>query len=87
MHAFALVCMLLAGTGWAGAAEINAFISTAIKAATDEVLPPFERANGHTIRASYAPSGALIPRFERGEPVAGTFMSASRFPANIGGVR
>src|SRR5262249_39887110 len=37
--------------------------------ATDELLPPFERANGHTIRASYAPSGALIPRFERGEPV------------------
>src|SRR5262249_40308562 len=37
--------------------------------ATDELLPPFERAHGHTIRASYAPSGALIPRFERGEPV------------------
>src|SRR5262245_53282947 len=51
------------------AADINAFISTAIKAVTDELLPPFERANGHTIRASYAPSGALIPRFERGEPV------------------
>ena len=33
------------------------------------MLPPFERANGHTIRASYAPSGALLPRFERGEPV------------------
>ena len=51
------------------AAEINAFISTAIKAVTDELLPPFERANGHSIRASYAPSGALLPRFERGEPV------------------
>src|SRR5438552_14495265 len=51
------------------AADINAFISTAIKAVTDELLPPFERANGHSIRASYAPSGALIPRFERGEPV------------------
>jgi ABC-type molybdate transport system substrate-binding protein len=47
--------------------EINAFISTAIKAVTDELLPPFERANGHIIRASYAPSGALIPRFDRGE--------------------
>src|SRR5689334_15217219 len=51
------------------AADINAFISTAIKTVTDELLPPFERANGHTIRASYAPSGALVPRFERGEPV------------------
>src|SRR5205809_3654311 len=69
MRAFAIVLALLAATGAVRAAEINAFISTAIKAATDELLPPFERANGHTIRASYAPSGALIPRFERGQLV------------------
>ena len=69
MRAFAIVLALLAATGAVRAAEINAFISTAIKAVTDELLPPFERANGHTIRASYAPSGALIPRFERGELV------------------
>jgi molybdate transport system substrate-binding protein len=69
MRALAIVIALFAATGAAQAAEINAFISTAIKAATDELLPPFERANGHTIRASYAPSGALIPRFNRGEPV------------------
>jgi molybdate transport system substrate-binding protein len=52
----------------ADAAEINALISTALKAATDELLPPFERAHGHTIRASYGPSGALIPRFNAGQP-------------------
>ena len=69
MRTLAIVIALLAATGAAQAAEINAFISTAIKAATDELLPPFERANGHAIRASYAPSGALIPRFNRGEPV------------------
>jgi molybdate transport system substrate-binding protein len=69
MRTIAIVIALLVATGAAQAAEINAFISTAIKAATDELLPPFERANGHTIRASYAPSGALIPRFDRGEPV------------------
>jgi ABC-type molybdate transport system substrate-binding protein len=69
MHALAIVIALFAATGAAQAAEINAFISTTIKAATDELLPPFERANDHTIRASYAPSGALIPRFNRGEPV------------------
>src|SRR5258707_634167 len=73
MRILAVAIGLLAATAAAHhrteAAEINAFISTAIKAATDELLPPFERANGHTIRASYAPSGALIPRFERGEPV------------------
>jgi len=69
MRTPAVVVALLAATAPAAAAEINAFISTAIKAATDELLPPFERASGHSIRASYAPSGALIPRFERGEPV------------------
>jgi molybdate transport system substrate-binding protein len=69
MRAFAAGIALFAVSAAAPAAEINAFISTAIKAATDELIPPFERANGHTIRASYAPSGALIPRFERGEPV------------------
>ena len=69
MRRLAIVIALLAATGATEAAEIDAFISTAIKAATDELLPPFERANGHTIRASYAPSGALIPRFNRGEPV------------------
>src|SRR5437764_9729826 len=69
VRALALVIALSAAAGAVDAAEINAFVSTAIKAATDELLPPFERANGHTIRASYAPSGALIPRFERGEPV------------------
>jgi len=63
------VAALILTMGAAPAAEINAFVSTAIKAATDEILPPFERANGHTIRASYAPSGALVPRFNRGEPV------------------
>jgi molybdate transport system substrate-binding protein len=69
IRTLAMTIMLLTATGAAHAAEINAFISTAIKAVTDELLPPFERANGHTIRASYAPSGALIPRFESGEPV------------------
>src|SRR5437764_10198524 len=69
VRALALVIALSAAAGAVDAAEINAFVSTAIKAATDELLPPFERANGHTIRATYAPSGALIPRFERGEPV------------------
>jgi molybdate transport system substrate-binding protein len=69
MRTLAIVIALLAATEATQAAEINAFISTAIKAATDELLPPFERANGHTIRASYAPSGALIPRFDGGEPV------------------
>jgi len=69
MRALAIVIAFAAVASTAHATEINAFISTAIKSATDELLPTFERANGHSIRASYAPSGALIPRFNRGEPV------------------
>ena len=69
MRAIIALAALLIATGVAPAAEINAFISTAIKSATDELLPTFERVNGHSIRASYAPSGALIPRFNRGVPV------------------
>jgi len=68
VRALAIVAALLAVTGTANAAEINAFISTAIKTVTDELLPPFERTSGYAIRAAYGPSGALIPRFERGEP-------------------
>jgi molybdate transport system substrate-binding protein len=69
MRTVAIAIAMLAASATAHAAEIDAFISTAIKPVTDELLPPFERANGHTIRASYAPSGALIPHFDRGEPV------------------
>src|SRR5215470_17311680 len=69
MRALAIAIALLAAAPAVRAVEINAFVSTAIKTVTDELLPPFERATGHTIRATFAPSGALIPRFERGEPV------------------
>src|SRR6201999_2656632 len=47
----AILVALLAATAAARAAEINAFVSTAIKTVTDELLPPFERASGTTIRA------------------------------------
>jgi len=50
------------------AAEINAFISTAVKSATDEILPPFEHATGYTIHALYSPPGALLKHFAVGEP-------------------
>jgi molybdate transport system substrate-binding protein len=66
MRILAVVMGLLAA-GTVHAAEIDALVSTAIKAATDELLPPFERANGHLVRASYGSSGALIRRFDAGE--------------------
>ena len=52
----------------AKAAEIDALISTAIKTVTDELIPPFERDSGHKVHATFAPPGALLKKFETGEP-------------------
>lgn len=71
----ALVAMLVT-VGTAQAAEVNAFISTAIKSVTDEILPPFERSSGTTIHALYLPPGALLKHFAAGEP-ADVFLTGS----------
>lgn len=68
MRPLVVAIALLATASTANAAEIHAFISTAIKSVTDELLPPFERAGGYSINAIYAPPGALLRRFEAGEP-------------------
>src|SRR3984885_14018988 len=58
--------MIVAGP--AQAAEIDALITTAMKAAIDEFVPSFERDSGHTVRVSYGPSGGIARRFIGGEP-------------------
>jgi molybdate transport system substrate-binding protein len=63
----AAAALLLAAVS-AQAADIDAMMTTAMKEAFDELLPQFERANGHAIRVTYGPSGALIRRFNGGEP-------------------
>jgi molybdate transport system substrate-binding protein len=67
MRALALAAMLIAA-GPARAAEIEALITTAMKAAIDELVPSFERDSGHTVRVSYGPSGGIARRFIGGEP-------------------
>ena len=68
MHRLVLAAALAATfVGSAEAADINGMMTTAMKAAFDELLPRFERANGHTVRVTYGPSGALIRRFNGGE--------------------
>ena len=62
----AVAVMLLAGLGLARAAEIDALITTAMKAAVDEIVPSFESASGHTVRVTYGPSGGLARRFADG---------------------
>jgi len=68
MRTLALTAALVVAAGAAPAAEIDAMISTAMKAAIEEVAPPFERASGHVLRIVYGPSGGLARRFNGGEP-------------------
>src|SRR5215831_766457 len=67
MRMFAIVAALMATAGAAPAAEIDAMITTAMKAAVDELAPPFEQANAHVLRIVYGPSGGLARRFTGGE--------------------
>jgi molybdate transport system substrate-binding protein len=67
MRTLAIVIAMLATTATANAAEIDVFISTALKTVTDELIPPFERGSGHTVRALFAPPGALLNHFAAGE--------------------
>jgi molybdate transport system substrate-binding protein len=64
----AIAIAMIAVTTTASAAEIDAFISTALMTVTDELIPPFEHASGYTVHALYAPPGALLKHFAAGEP-------------------
>ena len=66
MRTFAIVAAaaLIVTTGSADAAEIDAMITTAMKAAIEELAPPFERASGHVLRVIYGPSGGLARRLK-----------------------
>src|SRR5258708_23944856 len=66
-RAIAAAAVLIVTTGSAHAAEIDAMITTAMKAAVDELAPPFERASGHALRITYGPSGGLARRLNAGE--------------------
>ena len=66
-RAIAAAAALIVSMGSAHAAEIDAMITTAMKAAVDELAPPFERASGHVLRTNYGPSGGLARRLNAGE--------------------
>ena len=65
--AVVVIAALLIAPAAAQAAEIKALITTAMKAAVDELVPPFERATGHKVSISYDPSGRLAQRLRKGE--------------------
>src|ERR1051326_9012633 len=63
----AVAAALIVAMAPARGAEVDAMITTAMKAAIDELAPPFERASGHTLRVVYGPSGGLARRLTGGE--------------------
>jgi molybdate transport system substrate-binding protein len=71
MRTIATAAALIVAIGSTQAQEraqpIDAMISTAMKAAIEELAPPFERASGHTLRVVYGPSGGIARRFTSGE--------------------
>ena len=54
-RAIAAAAALIVATGSARAAEIDAMITTAMKAAVDELAPAFERTGGYVLRITYDP--------------------------------
>ena len=67
MRALVLATALIVA-GPAQAADIDALITTAMKAAIDELVPSFERDTGHAVPVNYGPSGGIARRFIGGEP-------------------
>src|SRR5262245_45833233 len=66
----AMVAALIAlMPGATNAAEMRLLITTAMKAAIDELGPAFEKTAGHKLTITYGPSGALAKRIAGGEGV------------------
>ena len=77
MRAIIALAMLLAATGSARAAEINAMLTDRYGTAINELAPQFDRANGHAIHEVHGPSGGLVRRLNAGEPADVIFINDS----------
>jgi molybdate transport system substrate-binding protein len=67
LRAIIALSAFLAANATANAAEVKALITTAMGAAIEQLVPPFERATGHKVTVSYDPSGGLAQRLRGGE--------------------
>ncbi|HEX4408773.1 MAG TPA: substrate-binding domain-containing protein [Xanthobacteraceae bacterium] len=68
MRIVAITLLVFMSTGVAEAAEINAMITDAVKAAIDDLTPSFKQETGNSLRVTYGPSGGLARRLLGGEP-------------------
>ena len=64
----AVICALLvANAGAAGAAEITLIAPGGIRAAIEQLIPGFEKATGHKVRATFGSGGGTKERVVNGE--------------------
>ena len=73
---FAAAMILTAG--WSHAAEIKVLASAAIRTAYLELLPEFERATGHKVTTTWAPTAEMANRIRAGEAVDLVIMASDR---------
>ena len=82
---FAAVMILTAG--WSHAAEIKVLASAAIRTAYLELLPEFERATGHKVTTTWAPTAEMANRIRAGEAVDLVIMASDRIDELLKGGR
>jgi molybdate transport system substrate-binding protein len=68
VRGFVFAAAVIGLAGPAGAAEVHALITTAMKEAADQLAPAFGRKTANTVAVSYGPSGGIVRRFLGGEP-------------------
>ncbi|MCP5370824.1 MAG: molybdate ABC transporter substrate-binding protein [Hyphomicrobiales bacterium] len=74
---FLIVCAILAVQATAAMADkVSLYAAGSLRAALGDVARDFERASGHAVATTFAPSGLLRQRIEKGEP-AQVFASAN----------
>jgi molybdate transport system substrate-binding protein len=84
MRTIIAAATLLLATNIASATEIKALITTAMKAAIDELVPPFEQQTGNKVTIGYDPSGRLAQRLRKGEPADMILIASTELDKLIG---
>jgi len=65
---FALFCLALGAGQVAQAAELHIAVAANFTDATRDLIPLFEKASGHTVKASFGSTGKLYAQIEHGAP-------------------
>jgi len=65
---FALICLALGAGQVAQAAELHIAVAANFTDATRDLIPLFEKATGHTVKASFGSTGKLYAQIEHGAP-------------------